>query len=95
MSKDVAKTQELEHNGKAYAVDVLKNSQWRKIKILDAIGILDLIPANGEKLELYQGCDRLAKFTQKSWNYIKVAIALLSLLKMSSIGAMRLKTFLA
>jgi len=71
MSKDVAKTQELEHNGKAYAVDVLKNSQWRKIKILDAIGILDLIPANGEKLELYQGCDRLAKFTQnvKHWRY--------------------------
>jgi len=71
MPKDVAKTQELEHKGKAYAVDVLKSSQWRKIKILETIGILDLIPANGEKLELYQGCDRLAKFTQKvkHWRY--------------------------
>ena len=71
MSKDVAKTQALEHNGKAYAVDVLKNSQWRKIEMLETIGILDLIPANGEKLELYQGCDRLAKFTQKvkHWRY--------------------------
>ena len=71
MSKDVAKTQELEHNGKAYAVDVLKNSQWRKVKMLEKIGILDLIPNNGEKLELYQGCDRLTKFTQKvkHWRY--------------------------
>ena len=71
MSKDVAKTQELEHNGKAYAVDVLKNSQWRKVKMLEEIGILDLIPANGENLKLYQGCDRLAKFTQKvkHWRY--------------------------
>jgi hypothetical protein len=71
MPKDVAKTQELEHNGKAYAVDVLKNSQWRKVKMLEEIGILDLIPNNGEKLGLYQGCDRLTKFTQKvkKWRY--------------------------
>ena len=71
MSKDVAKTQELEHNGKAYPVDILKNSQWRRVRVLEEIGILDLIPANGEKLELYQGCDRLAKFTQKvkHWRY--------------------------
>ena len=71
MSKDVAKIQELVHNDKAYAVDLLKNSQWRKVKLLEEIGILDLIPNNGEKLELYQGCDRLAKFTQnvKKWRY--------------------------
>ena len=71
MSKDVAKTQELGHNGKAYVVDVLKNSQWRNVWLLEQIEILDLIPNNGEKLELYQGCDRLAKFTQhvKKWRY--------------------------
>ena len=69
MPKDVAKTQELEHNGKAYAVDVLKNSQWRKIWMLEQIGILDLIPANGEKLELYQGCELLTTFTQKVKKY--------------------------
>jgi len=71
MPKDVAKTQELRHNGKAYAPDVLKNSQWRKVKVLEEIGILDLIPANGEKVELYQGSDRLTKFTQKvkRWRY--------------------------
>jgi hypothetical protein len=71
MSKDVAKTQELEHNGKGYAVDILKSTYWRKVRVLEEIGILDLIPNNGEKLELYQGCDRLAKFTQKvkHWRY--------------------------
>ena len=71
MSKDVAKTQELEHNGKGYAVDILKSTYWRKVRVLEEIGILDLIPNNGEKLELYQRCDRLAKFTQnvKKWRY--------------------------
>jgi len=71
MPKDVAKTEELGHKGKAYAVDVLRNSQWRKVQMLQEVGILDLIPNNGEKLELYQGCDRLTKFTQKvkHWRY--------------------------
>ena len=71
MSKDVANTRALEHNGKGYAVDILKSTYWRKVRVLEEIGILDLIPNNGEKLELYQGCDLLAKFTQnvKKWRY--------------------------
>jgi len=71
MSKDVANTKALEHKGKGYALDILKSTYWRKIKMLETIGILDLIPNNGEKLELYQGGDRLAKFTQnvKKWRY--------------------------
>jgi hypothetical protein len=69
MPKDVAKTQELERNGKGYALDLLKSTYWRKIKTLETIGILDLIPVNGEKLELYQGCELLSKFTQKVKKY--------------------------
>ena len=72
MPKDVAKTQELERNGKGYALDILKSTYWRKIKTLETIEILDLIPANGEKLELYQGCELLSKFTQKvkKWRWL-------------------------
>jgi hypothetical protein len=59
MPKDIAKTKEIERNGKGYSVDVLKATQWRKVKLLEAINILDLIPKNGEKIELWNGCDRL------------------------------------
>ena len=71
LEKDVAKIQELAPNGKAYAVDVLKFTQWRKVRLLEEIKILDLLPQNGEVVELWNGCDRLKSIVEiiKKWRW--------------------------
>ena len=71
MEKDTAKVQELAPNGKAYAVDVLKATKWRKVKLLEAVNILNLLPQNGEVVELWNGCDRLTPIVDaiKHWRY--------------------------
>jgi len=59
LSKDAKAITDIISNGKAYALDVLKPSHLRKVKVLELTKILDLIPAAGEVTELWNGCDRL------------------------------------